>query len=71
MCDQVLIQTVGDVINLKIYLGSTSKAMADRQKKRGRRKYKYLNILKTEKGFSDEIKKTFFIVFEKLSFGEK
>ena len=45
--------------------------MTDRQKKRGRRKYKYLNILRTEKGFSDEIKKTFFIVFEKLSFGEK
>ena len=35
MCYEVLIQTVDD-INFKISLGSTSKAMADREKKRGR-----------------------------------
>ena len=31
-------ETVDDVINFKVYLGSTSKAMTDREKKRGRRK---------------------------------
>ena len=35
MCYEVLIQTVDD-INFKISLGSTSKAMADREKKKGR-----------------------------------
>ena len=33
MCYRVLIETVDD-INFKIFLGSTSKAMADREKKR-------------------------------------
>ena len=37
--------------NLKIYLRSTSKAMADREKKRGRRKYKNLNISRTKRDF--------------------
>ena len=37
------------VINFKIYLGSTSKAMADREKKRGRQKHKNLNILRTKR----------------------
>ena len=54
-------QTKRVIINFKIFLGSTSKAMADREKKRGRRKYKNLNIPRT-KSFS---------VFEGLSFGEK
>ena len=37
--------------------------MADREKKKGRWKYKKLNISRTERAF--------FIVFEGLSFGEK
>ena len=32
------------VINFKIYLGSSSKAMVDREKKRRRWKYENLNI---------------------------
>ena len=47
-----------DVIRFKIFLGSTSKAMADREKKRGRQKYKNLNISRT-KSFLDEIKTIF------------
>ena len=43
-------------MNFKIYLGSSSKAMADREKKRGRWKYKYL---KNENSFLDEIKNIF------------
>ena len=37
---KVLIYTVDEVINFKIYLQSTSRAMADMAKKRGRWKYK-------------------------------
>ena len=44
-------------------------AMADREKKRGRSKYKNLNISRMKR-FLDEIKTTS-IVFEELSFGEK
>ena len=44
--------------------------MADREKKRGRCKYKNLNISRKKKAFFDETK-VFFIVFEGLSFGEK
>ena len=33
MCYQILIQTADDVINFKIFLGSTSKAMADKEKR--------------------------------------
>ena len=40
-----------DVLNLKIFLQSTSKAMADREKNRGRRKYKDLNISRIKKAF--------------------
>ena len=43
-----------DVINFKIYLGSSSRAMADWEKKRGRWKHK-----KNEKSFLDEIKNIF------------
>ena len=32
MCYQILLSTVDDAINVKIFLGSTSKAMADREK---------------------------------------
>ena len=38
-----------DVTNFKIYLRTTSKAMAGREKKGGRRKYKNLNILRTKR----------------------
>ena len=41
------LDTVDD-INFKIFLESTSKAMVDREKKRGRQKYKNLNISKTK-----------------------
>ena len=40
-----------DVINFKIYLGSSSQAMSDREKKRGRWKYRNLNISRTKRAF--------------------
>ena len=40
-----------DVINFKIFPGSISKAMADMEKKRGKRKYKNLNISRTKRAF--------------------
>ena len=40
-----------DVINFKIYLRSTPKAVADSGKKKGRRKYKKLNISRTKRAF--------------------
>ena len=43
--------TVDDVINFKIFLESTSKAMGDIEKKRRIRKYKDLNILRTKELF--------------------
>ena len=48
-CFPVLIYAVDDIINFKIFLESTSKAMADREKNRGRRKYKNLNISRTKR----------------------
>ena len=45
--------------------------MADREKKEGKTKIQKFECLKKEKSFLDEIKKTFVIVFEGLSFGEK
>ena len=51
--------TVDDIINFKIYLGSTSKGTADKEKMRGRRKYKKLEYLENEKSFLD-IKKNIF-----------
>ena len=51
MCYKVPIYTVEDVINFKIYLRSNSKAMVDREKKRGKQKYKNLNISRTKKAF--------------------
>ena len=44
--------------------------MADCGKKSGRQKYKKFEYLKNKKGILDEIK-TFFIVFEGVSFSEK
>ena len=43
--------------------------MADRKNKRGRQKEKNLNIFRTKRDFYMKYK-TFFIVFEELSFGE-
>ena len=40
-----------DGINVKICLGLSSKAMVDREKKRGTLKYKHLNILITKRAF--------------------
>ena len=58
MSYQVLIYAVYDVINFKIYLQTTLKAMADREKKRGRKIQKY-EYLENEKSFLDEIKSIF------------
>ena len=51
MCYQVLILTIDDVINFKIYLQSSSKAMTDRKKKTGGQKYKKLNTSETKRAF--------------------
>ena len=40
-----------DAINFKIYLLSSSKPMANRKKKKGRQKYKNLNILRAKRVF--------------------
>ena len=45
------IDSINDIINFKIYFGSSSKAMADREKKRGRWKYKNLNISRMKRAF--------------------
>ena len=37
--------------DFKIFLGSTSKAMADQEKKRGRQNCKNLNISRTKRAF--------------------
>ena len=50
---------VDEIINFKIFLGSSSKAMADREKKRGRCKIQKFKYLKNEKSFLDEIKNIF------------
>ena len=51
MCYYFLTYTVDGVINLKNFLGSTAKAMPDREKKRGRQKYENLNISRTKRDF--------------------
>ena len=48
-----------DVINFKIYLKSSSQAMADREKKRGRVEIQKFEYLENEKSFLDEIKNIF------------
>ena len=45
-------------MNSKIYLGSTSKAMAEREKE-AKTKIQKLEYLKNEKGFLNEIKNIF------------
>ena len=50
-----VIETVDDVINFKIFLKSTYKAMVDREKKR----IQTFQYLDSEKSFLDEIKNTF------------
>ena len=70
MCYQVPIYTVDHIINFKIFLRSTSKAMADKEKKEGKTKIQKIKYLMNEKSFLDEIK-TFLIVSEGLSFCEK
>ena len=57
-------------MNFKIFLGTTSKAMAEREKKEGKTKIRKLKYLENEKSFLDEINNIFHI-FEGLSFGEK
>ena len=43
-------------MNFKIFLRSTSKAMADREKKKGKTKIQKYKYLKNEKSFLDEMK---------------
>ena len=53
----ILVQSVDDVINIQIYLWSSSQAMADRgQEKKGNKKLEYLE---NEKRFLDKIKSIF------------
>ena len=52
----------------KIFLGSASKAMVDREKKEGNTKIQTFEYLENENSFFNEIKN---IVFKGLSFGEK
>ena len=54
-----LIKTTDDVINFKIFLGSSSKAMGDRKKKEGKTKIQKFEYLENEKSFLDEIKNSF------------
>ena len=46
-------------MNFKIFLGSASKAMADRGKKEGKTEIKNFEYLENEKSFLDEIKNIF------------
>ena len=65
-----LIQTVGDVINFNIFLESTSKAMADREK-RGEDEYTKTWISRERKELFRWNKKHFSQFLNGLSFGEK
>ena len=62
MCYKVLIWTVNDVINFKIYLQSTSKVMAGMGKER-KMKIQKPEYLKNEKSFLYDIKKDIFHSF--------
>ena len=42
---------ISQLMSQKIYVGSAPKAMADMEKKRGRRKYKNLNISRMKRAF--------------------
>ena len=46
-------------MHFKIFLGSTSKAMAGREKKEGKTKIHKFEYLENEKSFFDEIKNIF------------
>ena len=46
-------------MKFKIYLRSTSKGMADREKNRGKTEIQKLEYLENEKSFLDEIKNIF------------
>ena len=46
-------------MNFNIFLGSTSKAMADREEKEGEAKIQKLEYLENENRFLDEIKNNF------------
>ena len=50
---------VDDVINFKIFLEPTAKAMADREKKKGKTNIQKFEYLENEENFFDEIKKHF------------
>ena len=58
MCYYVLILTVDDVINFKVYLGSSSRSMADGEKE-GKMEIQKSEYLENEKNFLDEIKNIF------------
>ena len=58
MCSQVLTETADDIINFRIFFGSTSQAMADSGKK-GKTKIQKFEYLENEKSFLDEIKNIF------------
>ena len=51
MCYYLVIETCDDIINFKIDHGSSSKAITDREKKKGGRKYKILNISRRKELF--------------------
>ena len=55
MSYSVLIKTIDEVIDFKIYLRSASEAMADREKE-GKTEIQKLEYLEKEKSFLDEIK---------------
>ena len=50
---------VDDVIDFKIFLGSSSKAMADRGKQEGKAKIQKFVYLENEKSFLDKMKNIF------------
>ena len=51
MKQNTILSSYADVLNFNFFLGSTSEAMPDREKKRGRRKYEKLNISRTKRAF--------------------
>ena len=52
-------KTIGDVINIKIYLWSSSKAVAYRGEKEESREIRKFEYLENEKSILDEIKSIF------------
>ena len=59
MCYEVLIYAVNDVTNFKIYLQTSSKAMADRDKKKEKKEIQKFKYLKNEKSFLNKVKRFF------------